>query len=28
LACAPMQTALPELWARMRELFPAFVLRG
>lgn len=28
LACAPIQTALPELWARMRELFPAFVLRG
>jgi anaerobic ribonucleoside-triphosphate reductase activating protein len=28
LPVAPAQMALPELWGRMRELFPAFVLRG
>ena len=28
LPIAPAQMALPELWGRMHELFPAFVLRG
>jgi len=28
LPSAPAQAALPELWGRLRELFPAFVLRG
>ena len=28
LSSSPAQAALPELWSRLRELFPAFVLRG
>ncbi len=28
LPSAPVQVALPELWGRLRELFPVFVLRG